>query len=242
MHKNCLKAADYLLSLVFPERCTFCDRVISVRERGVCRSCKNAVEYIHEPSCMKCGRKIEDEREEYCHDCSKRKHVYDRGYSLMVYDETVSRSIYRFKYGNRRRYADFYARQIWLHKGELIRQWNADVLIPVPLHRNRFKKRGYNQAQLIAQSLGRYMKIPVDSDCVYRVKDTKAMKLLSPAERQNNLKKAFIIRPNGVKYGTAILIDDIYTTGSTIDAIATVLKEAGVGKVYFLSVSSGNGQ
>jgi ComF family protein len=111
----------------------------------------------------------------------------------------------------------------------------------VPLSRQRRKKRGYNQAELLAREIGKQMGIPVYSHLVKRIKNTKPQKNLNPSERQNNLKKAFIIGQNDVKLSTIVIIDDIYTTGSTIDAVAQALTGTVAEKVYFAVLSAGEG-
>lgn len=126
--------------------------------------------------------------------------------------------------------------------GDFILGTRPDVIVPVPLHPRKRKNRGYNQAACLARALGRKLDLPVDEDFVKRVKNTVPMKRLNPAERQNNLKKAFIIGRNDVKlYDRIILVDDIYTTGTTLDEIAALLKEHGVSKVYCVTLACGFG-
>ena len=112
---------------------------------------------------------------------------------------------------------------------------------PVPIHKKRLRRRGYNQATLFAAALGRELQIPVIDNLISRVENTKPMKMLSGRERQNNLKKAFKIGQNDVKLDTIIIIDDIYTTGSTIDALAREIKKAGVTNIYFIALAIGEG-
>ena len=113
--------------------------------------------------------------------------------------------------------------------------------MPVPIHRSKKNSRGYNQAQVIAAGLGRLLQIPVDDRLIRRVRRTKPMKDLSAAERQNNLKKAFKICRNDVKLNTIIIVDDIYTTGSTIDAMSYELRRAGVKHIYYVALAIGRG-
>ena len=105
----------------------------------------------------------------------------------------------------------------------------------------KLKKRGYNQAELIAGMLSKHWNIPVITNLVVRCKNTRPMKEIVGTDRQNNLKKAFKLGVNDVKLNTIIIIDDIYTTGSTIDAVAKVCREAGILNIYFLTVSIGYG-
>ena len=117
----------------------------------------------------------------------------------------------------------------------------ADAIIPVPLHYKRMRQRGYNQAKLFAEALGKAWNIPVKHRLVVRHKNTQPLKQLNPAQRQNNLKKAFKLAQNDVKLKTIIIVDDIYTTGSTIDSVARVFLQAGVHKVFFVTLAIGKG-
>lgn len=228
-----------VLQLIFPRRCPFCDEPVLRKEEFVCAECKGRISVVKEPYCMKCGKKLGRSEAEYCADCEKYPHGYDRGRSLFVYEGPVKGSVYRFKYAGRKEYAKCYAGLMEAELGDFVREIGPDALVPVPLHRKRFRKRGYNQAQLLAKEIGDRMRIPVLSASVQRVKNTVPLKTLERARRQNNLKKAFKINGNDVKLNTIIIIDDIYTTGSTVDALSEVLRCAGVKKIYFLTLAGG---
>ena len=150
-------------------------------------------------------------------------------------------SISRFKYHNRREYADFYAEELLRAYGRMLRSWQPDALIPVPLHKSRMRKRGFNQAALVAERMGERLGIPVEEKLLIRVKKTSPQKELNDSARRENLKNAFQLCGNDVKLKRVVLIDDIYTTGSTLDAAAAALLAAGVEKVYFLSICIGRG-
>ncbi|GHU44741.1 hypothetical protein FACS1894111_12480 [Clostridia bacterium] len=149
--------------------------------------------------------------------------------------------MYRFKYRDRQEYASFYARELSKKHGKWIRWKQIDVIVPVPLHKRKKKLRGYNQAELVARELGKRVGIPVRTDVLIRCVDTKPQKEVSGRERKQNLRSAFRMRKTGVQLKNVLVIDDIYTTGSTIDGVAATLKTGGVQRVYFLSVSIGNG-
>lgn len=225
-----------LLNLLFPPRCPFCDGIAT---DGVCEFCRRKVTVVTEPFCMKCGKPLADNVREYCEDCDKTGHSFESGRALLVYDDVVRHSIYRFKYASRKEYAKVYARMMGQNFKQYIARISPDMLIPVPLHKRRMKKRGYNQAQLVAKCLEKEWGIPCRDDLVRRVKHTRPQKELDRAERQNNLKKAFKIIENDVKLKTIILIDDIYTTGSTMDALAEALLQNGAAKVYFVAIAIG---
>lgn len=170
----------------------------------------------------------------------RRKHNFVRGRALYEY-ESAAASIYRLKYGGRQEYADFFGEEINRYLGDFIRQVKPDGLVPIPLHRSRERKRGYNQAALLARALGEYTGVPVYEKLLVRVKNTAPLKQQNPQERQNNLKRAFNISQNDVKLSTIIIIDDIYTTGSTIDAAAKVLTWQGAAEIYFITLACGAG-
>lgn len=207
----------------------------------ICEPCRLRLHPVKEPLCKKCGKPLSAEEAEYCPDCARKKHLYTRGRAALEYDSLMRESIGRFKYKNRREYADFYVQELLDTCGPAVRSWDVDLLIPIPLHKSRRRKRGFNQAELIAKGLGRELGIPVSSNSLLRTRKTSPQKELNDQERKNNLKNAFQVVDPDVKFKKVLLIDDIYTTGSTIDAAAAVLLEGGAEKVYFLSISIGRG-
>lgn len=225
------------LDLVFPARCPICDKPAPFPEL-ICPACKNKPVIVGFPRCLKCGKHIADEREEYCKGCRLTMHVFEQGKGLFDY-QSVARSLYRFKYAGRQEYARFYAEQIVRKLGGTIRSWKPDALVPVPVHFTRKRERGYNQAEVLAVEIGKRTGIPVAAHLIGRKKKTLPQKLLNDRERQNNLKRAFKIGRNDVKLKRVIIIDDIYTTGSTVDACAETLKSAGIEKVYFITMAIG---
>lgn len=229
------------LELIYPGRCPICECILGIGQNKICKVCDKSLSYVKEPKCKKCGKSIEGDDTEYCYDCTRHQHDYEQGVAVFEYDEHIKASIYRFKYKNKREYANFYVQEIVRCYGDKIRSWNPDILIPIPLHKSKYKKRGFNQAEIVAKKVGKELQIPVSSKILMRQKKTLPQKELTTKERQNNVKRAFKIVDNKVKLQVVVLIDDIYTTGSTIDAAAKVLKEAGAYKVYYISISIGKG-
>ena len=227
------------MDLLFPRRCPICDRVQPVGEI-VCPGCARGLRPVASPFCRKCGKALSDSTEEYCSDCRGQEHLFIEGRALWEYPD-VRQSVYRFKYGGRKEYGEFYGRELARHLGNTMLSWKPDALVPVPLHRARKRMRGYNQAEMLARETGKRLGIPVESHLVARIKKTTPQKLLSPSMRQNNLKRAFKITKNVVKLNTIIIVDDIYTTGSTVDAMSAALQEAGIKHVYFITLAIGRG-
>lgn len=234
------KIFAFCTQLLFPLRCPVCDEIVTPFGEKICLTCMKKVKYVTPPRCFRCGKKLDDTEAEYCQDCRRKEHLFVHGRALYDY-ESAAPAIYRFKYGNRREYADFFGSEISRYLGDYIRQISPDALIPIPLHRSRKRKRGYNQAELLAKAVSRYTGVPVYDKILVRVKNTVPLKRLNPQERQKNLKKAFHISGNDVKLKTIILIDDIYTTGATMDEAAAVLLAAGVKQVYFITLACGRG-
>lgn len=164
---------------------------------------------------------------------------FDRSVAVFTYRSAGS-GLLDLKYRNKREYALFYASEAARVYGELIcMRWKPQALVPVPVHRTRRRERGYNQAELLAQRLGALLHIPVRADLLVRVKRTLPQRELNADERLRNLQGAFGLgaEPRGIE--TALLIDDVYTTGSTLEANARVLKRAGVREVYCLCMAVG---
>ena len=124
---------------------------------------------------------------------------------------------------------------------QTIQMWAPDLIMPIPVHRKRMKKRGYNQAQILAEEIGKTLGILVDTENLARWKDTDPQKMLGTQARKRNLMGAFAVRKSFLPVPCVLLVDDIYTTGNTIDAAARILKKCGVEKVYFLTISIGQG-
>ena len=240
-NKNDIQVFPRLLNLIYPRRCPICDEVVGTYGKLICDDCKKRLRPVREPLCKKCGKSLSKEEAEYCPDCSKKTHLYTRGRAALEYDTFMRKSIGRFKYQNRREYADFYVQELLCTCKSAILDWNPDAIIPIPLHRSRRRKRGFNQAELVARGIGKKLGISVYTDFLVRTKRTKPQKELTDRERRSNLKNAFQVRKNDVRLKRVILVDDIYTTGSTIDAAAGILLENGVENVYFLSICIGRG-
>lgn len=229
---------NFIKELVYPGRCAVCDDILLPGAGKVCRECRSKPEYVKEPACKKCGKPLRNMEAEYCRDCMEKRHYFKEGAALFVYS-SVRESLYRFKYEGRQEYGEYYGQQVGLHLAEKLRRWKPEGLIPVPLHKKRQKKRGYNQAAVLARAISRETGIPVYENFARRIKNTVPQKELDGQARENNLKKAFKICQNDVKLKTIIIIDDIYTTGSTMDALALECKKAGIETIYCISLAIG---
>lgn len=186
---------------------------------------------------MKCGKPVGAE-EEYCQECTGRKREFTQGRGIYIYDDRMRSSLVKYKYGGRREYGDFYAAAISTYARDEILRWKPDLLVPIPLHPSKERMRGFNQAEYIAEQIGDFYGIPVSSQILVKTRKTKSQKKLNARERSRNLQGAFLVkeRLGGLNI---LVIDDVYTTGSTMDAAAAGLKEAGAKNVFFLTVCMG---
>ena len=174
------------------------------------------------------------ETAEYCQDCCKDTHIFDQGQGIFLYDDRMKYSIMRYKYSGCREYSRFYAKSMQVYAGHKIKEWKIQLIVPVPLYSADQRKRGFNQAGAIARELSVYTRIPY-SEIVAKVNRTKHQKELSASMRRQNLREAFYVA-DSVKGLNILIVDDVYTTGATMDAMAQCLKEKGAEKVCFLTV------
>jgi ComF family protein len=234
-----------ILDLLFPPRCPVCDGLLETRElrsgSRVHGRCVQKLFPVCEPACFHCGRPLREQEREYCDDCAARRSALVQGKSLFAYRGAVKQSMYRFKYGNRREYAAFFAGEAERRFGDWICDIGVQVIAPVPMYPRKERRRGYNQARLFAGELASRVQIACEPALIRRVRDTRPQKGLGAIEREKNLKNAFQVAENVVKYKCVLLVDDIYTTGCTAETIAGELQRAGVEKIYVLSVCIATG-
>jgi ComF family protein len=230
-----------LLDSLYPRRCAVCDSVLGKAEQGCCQDCYSKLAWVAQPFCYICGKPLMNEEQEYCGDCSKWKKTFAVNRALLLYDDSMRASLARFKFQNRREYASFYAQEIANRLGAVILSWQPDALIPVPIHKNKRSARGFNQAERLAVELGKRLELPVVTDWLVRDVETVAQKQLNNIERLKNLENAFHLRDNGVKLDKVVIVDDIYTTGATLEACSRILKSGGSREVYGITVATGQG-
>lgn len=233
---------SFFIDLLFPRRCPVCDGIVMPRGRLICPECLKKLSFVKNPVCKKCGKEVISDIAEFCFDCVRHRRTFEYGRALVNYEEHAARSMAKIKYKNKREYLDFYGEAVCLRYEKLIRRMDAQVLVPVPVHPARKRERGFNQAELLANRIGNRLEIPVCPDMLVRNKKTMPQKGLDPSGRLKNLEEAFSAGKlfDGVE--GVILVDDIYTTGSTIEACTRALKKAGIKRVYFLAVCIGRGQ
>lgn len=227
-----------LLNLIFPENhiCFVCeDYGLDIKE-NLCSICKSKLVFINDCSCSICGRKLElvDKAGNIkrCRECIKHPHYFTRSVSPLSYEGDIKRLIYDFKYNGKNHLYKMFGQLMVEHIVDNDLE-HVDLIVPVPLYKDREKKRGFNQATLLARYIGKSLKIETDTKNLSRKSQTKALNKLSRSERIKNISGVFDLKDRNIfKDKTILLIDDIYTTGSTVDEISKVLVESDVKKVF----------
>lgn len=233
------RAVDATLSLVYPPHCVVCNTEV---EPGVhlCASCEGGVRKIEAPSCRQCSSPFEGEitGSFCCSNCVDRKFHFTASVSCYRARGMVRDLIHRFKYD--RHYYLRHQLAIWAAEAledERLQSPGFDALIPVPLHPTRQREREFNQAEAIAELLGeRFQKQVINA--LQRIRYTDSQTMHDRAERMENLRGAFRVRhPDAVLNRHLVLVDDVFTTGSTVEECARVLMEAGAASVRALVVA-----
>ena len=241
IHSSCKKNIYYVSN----PSCMRCGRPVENASYELCYPCHSDKDFIQTYSNQK-----HNSQERFVPSFSYiRQNQYRRkqqeeldfhGKAVFLYKGSIKISLYRFKYSNKREYAKFFAKEAVRLYGMWIRQNGIELIVPIPMHKKKQRKRGYNQAESFARELSILTRIPIDTHLLERIKDTIPQKNLNKQERKNNLKNAFQTTKSIVQYTQRILIvDDIYTTGSTMQAVTACLKEAGAEKIFILSIAIG---
>lgn len=232
---------NWVLDFLYPRRCPICGEIQNYGDVQICKSCMSGLKRVEPPFCMRCGKTVWSDEQEYCEDCKRFPKYYEKGYPVFIYQEPLKKALYDFKYHNQREYALFFAKCMYYRFHEEWEKLSFDGIVPVPLHKNKLRRRGYNQAALLAKQLSKQLAVPFYTDYLVRKEDTGPQKELNDRQRMKNLKKAFKIGKNKIKLKRILLVDDIYTSGATIASCTEVLQSAGVEQVWYASVAIGQG-
>jgi len=219
-----------LVSIIFPPRCPICSVIVS-EDGKVCSNCWHGLKFISSPSCVKCDYPFEFEisHELLCAKCLEGEWYFDQAMSILKYNDSSKDIVHKLKFADRTNIA----KQCAILISKKITK-NYDFIIPVPMHRNRLLKRFYNQSALIADHLGKIVGIEVLHNGLIKTKKHDPQTGLSKQARKTNVAGSFVINPRHateLKVAKVLLIDDVFTTGSTVNECSRVLKRAKVAEV-----------
>ena len=233
------QAAFAVLNTVLPPQCLACGEPVD-RPGALCAGCWDGVRFLESPLCAVCGYPFDYDPgpEARCGACSRRPPPYGRARAVFRYDDASRPLVLGFKYGDRIHGAPAFGR--WLARAGRGLLADADVAVPVPLHRARLFRRRYNQAALLVRALERETGITAGLDWLVRHRRTPPQGNLSPAARRRNVQGAFAVR-RGREADLAgrrvLLVDDVLTTGATVAACARTLRRAGAAAVDVLTLA-----
>jgi ComF family protein len=237
------EALGALASVVFPSPCRICgEPLVNASRVPVCQACLDGFVRIGEPTCQCCGRPFGNESvpavpEPLCRLCRVKFYAFDRARSFAMYDDALIEAVLLLKYEEVARLGDWFAARL----AEIVERepeaWRADVVVPVPLHRERQRERGYNQAELIARPLARQLGLKLERYLLARTRPRPPQLVLSRTEHWKSVRGAYATR-EGLKVDNlrVLLVDDVLTTGATLDACSRALKKAGAAMVLGLAV------
>jgi len=226
-----------LLDFVYPPHCSLCKAPLQEDERVVCEGCWSKIQVISGSHCATCGCPL-DEPAPTCTNCESETLHFDRARILSPFDETIQSLIHQLKYRGKRSIGH----RLGTMLGALIASDGdsdgADVIVPIPLHPSRKKERGYNQSALVASAMGDRLGIEVSTDLIVRTRRTATQTKLNAEERARNVAGAFeVVHPEPVRGKEVLLVDDVLTTGATVNACAQVLLEAGAKRVCLAALA-----
>ena len=218
-------------NFALPPRCPGCGTVVDGDHR-FCMECWRQIDFLGATSCFQCALPLPflELDETRCAACLARPPFFDRAFAAAAYGDLTRGVALKLKYGLKPATAITMAKL--MHRN--VRAREEAVLVPVPLHRWRLWRRGYNQAALIAAALARQSGVPLERDVLLRVRGTPPLKAMNQAKRRETVRGAFATRPDAgdrIRGRDVLLVDDVYTTGSTADACAKILKKAGAASV-----------
>ncbi|MBF0308360.1 MAG: ComF family protein [Magnetococcales bacterium] len=219
-----------LLDGLFPRFCPLCQGE-PIGETLLCHACRTSLPKLPEGVCRRCGMLFPGELPEGCAICRRESRVGEGFFCPFVFQEPVDQLVTGLKFGDRTEWAALMGELWWQECGEALSRQAPDMVVPIPLHPWRLIRRRYNQSALLAREVARRLGVPLHSKALLRLRWTLPQTRLSRAERVKNLMGAFWARPAVVKGRTVVVLDDVMTTGATLQNAVATLYRAGASRV-----------
>lgn len=232
------RALRWLLGIIYPGWCSACGSTLGADEKFFCGACLKDVKRLSPPQCSICGMPFPDGSgpDHPCRACISKPPPFERARAPLVYEGVVKEAVHLYKYRRVRSMKGYLGGFIGEGAGAWFR--DATVAAAVPLHKKRLRHRGFNQSLFLAGHAGKALGIKLSLDGLVRIRHTPPQVDLSPKEREDNVRGAFMVRtPEEFRGEKVLLVDDVYTTGATVKECARVLKKAGAEAVYVLTVA-----
>jgi ComF family protein len=228
------------LDIIFPECCLGCGVLLAGRQYlAFCHTCVVDVQYLKPPLCLCCGKPFNKAAGEnhYCGQCLARPFYFKQARAAVKYQEPIAKAVRQFKYGNKMSGVSTFANL--MHKySQFYQLLQMDTIIPVPLHKKRLQQRGFNQALVLARKFFPDKRRMIEPLAIERFVPTIPQTGLSRTARQQNVKNAFQVRqPEKIADKKILLIDDVFTTGATVNECARILLGNGAREVHVLTLA-----
>lgn len=232
----------WLLNFIFPPVCPICKTLIVSKGKIpiICPDCQKAIRPVHPPYCPRCGLPYpsRDKEGHLCAPCLKERRYFEVHRTCALYEGALKEAIHRFKYGGVFPLVSVFGDLLHPVFHSLSRDYPVDVMVPVPLHMRRLRERGFNQALLLVKELSKRTGIPYEERALKKIKDTPVQITLKKRERRKNLTRAFQVKDSeAIKEKAVMLVDDVYTTGTTVNECSRALCMAGAERVTVLTVA-----
>lgn len=233
------KFIECIINIMYPKKCVICNEIIEYKNSKdyVCLKCRENIPFISGNICKKCGKPID--YGEICSRCMETAFAFDFGFSPFEY-EIVRKSIFRLKYKGVKKDGKAMGELMSLFVREKYNDVikNIDIIVPVPIHEKKLKKREFNQADIIGKRIAQNFNIVYKDDLIKRIRNTVPQNSLEHKERKENIKDAFVITDKEfIKDKSIMIVDDIFTTGSTINECSRLLIMNGAKNVVFYTFS-----
>ena len=238
---------DWLVDWLYPPRCRGCGGRIHGRDAECfCAACWRQIQLVAHPLCDICGRPFPDTSgaDHTCGACLSRTPRFTQARAWACYpreeaaEHPLRQVIQKFKYGRKVSLGKPLGRLLAQGCRPFLDEWSVDVIVPVPLHRKRLRWRGFNQSVLLGRQLSRVYNLPMDPFVLIRNLETPPQTQLSEAERRRNVRGVFSLNPEkSVENRSVLLIDDVYTSGATVNECSRCLKKAGAKEVYVITLA-----
>lgn len=237
------------LKILFPEFCPVCKKPSTDhRTAPICSECWQSISSYKGSICKKCGKPLVSDISTTCKICIEEEPAFKWVRSFGLYEDTLKEAINLLKYYRIKRLSKPLSEIMLKTEPAPEKSWrgvripHADAIIPVPLHKKRLRQRGFNQSALLAKYLARHIGVPLSLDCLVKIRDTMPQVGLNAKERKKNIRKAFEISNKKLIRGkNIVLVDDVFTTGTTVRECSKILKKSGAKDIYVLTLAHSRG-
>jgi ComF family protein len=229
-----------LVDLLYPKfpRCPVCGSEFEPFEVNLCSTCIAKINFIYDDYCQQCGKLVAEDKE-LCLDCQQYDRLFDQARAVGTYDGGLEEYIKAFKYQGQRHLAQSLAQLMFVYLNRFYNLQDLDLITYIPVHYHRLQQRGFNQAYLLAKELAEHTNLEL-ATLLSRIEETTKQSKLSKYERMNNLEGQFaVINSQKIADKTILIVDDVYTTGATVNRATKILLDNRATNVKVMTLASG---